>query len=71
MLSDEWKMRMGNECEVSVCWLESALPNLTKVEGEKERGSGLAANKGRGWKEENIKGFSKLKERKYFKKKTN
>jgi hypothetical protein len=45
MLSDEWKMRMGNECEVSVCWLESALPNLTKVESEKERGSRITITK--------------------------
>lgn len=33
MLSDEWKMRMGNECEVSVCWLEC----LNKLFWQKEK----------------------------------
>lgn len=50
MLSDEWKMRMGNECEVSVCWLESALPKkLDKSEGVKEE---VEAKEKRNWRKE-------------------
>lgn len=37
MLSDEWKMSIGNECEISVCWLGIALPKVSEQESVKKR----------------------------------